>query len=73
MRNVFIFLLFILAIWTGIEVMNKGMGGAFGGLFVDVGLAQPGQGPEDTPMARAAGRFEAAYDRAEERVEDQVE
>jgi hypothetical protein len=73
MRNVFVFLLFILAVWTGIEVMNHGVSGAFDGLFVDVGLAQPGQGPEDTPMARAAGKFEAAYDRAEQRVEDQVE
>lgn len=73
MRNVFILLLFVVAIWTGIEVMNHGMGGAFGGVFVDAGLAQPNEGPGDTPMGRAADRFESAYDRAEGRVEDQIQ
>jgi len=73
MKNVFILLLFVVAIWTGIEVMNHGMGGAFDGLFVRMGLASPSEGPESTPMGRAAGKFEAAYDRAEGRVEDQVQ
>jgi hypothetical protein len=73
MRNVFIFLFFALAIWTGIEVMNHGMGGAFDGLFVRMGLAQPTQGPETTPMGRAAGGFERAYDRAESRVDEQAQ
>jgi hypothetical protein len=73
MRNAFMFLLLLVAIWTGVEVLNHGMGGAFQGLFVDLGLAEPQQDPGDTPMARAAGRFEAAYDRAEERVEDALE
>ncbi|HSJ96599.1 MAG TPA: hypothetical protein VLC53_05990 [Myxococcota bacterium] len=73
MRNVFIFLLFIVGIWTGIEVMNHGMAGAFDGLFVDLGMAQPNQGPASTTAGRAAGRWEAAYDRAEGRVDDQVE
>jgi len=73
MRNVFFFLFLVVAIWTGIEVMNHGMGGAFGGFFVDVGLAQPDEGPEDTPMGRAASGFEAAYERSERRVENQLE
>lgn len=73
MRNVFVLLLFVLAIWTGIEVMNNGMGGAFDGLFVEIGLADPGEGPDDTPMGRAAHRFESAYDRSEQRVDDQLE
>jgi hypothetical protein len=73
MRNVFILLLFVVAIWTGIEVMNHGMGGAFNGLFVRVGLASPDQGRDSTPMGRAAGKFEAAYDRQEGRVEDQIQ
>ncbi len=73
MRSAFVFLLFIVAIWTGIEVMNHGMGGAFNGLFVDMGLAEAPQDPGDTPMSRAASRFEAAYDRAEQRVEDGLE
>lgn len=73
MRNVFVFLLFIVAIWTGVEVMNHGTGGAFGGFFVDVGLADEAQDADDTPMARAADRVESAYDKAEQRVEDAVE
>jgi hypothetical protein len=71
-RNAFIFLFFVLAVWTAIEVMNKGMGGAFDGAFVRVGLAEPEEGPEDTPMGRAAARVDDAYDRAERRVDDQL-
>jgi hypothetical protein len=73
MRNTFVFLLFVVAVWTGIEVMNYGMGGAFDGAFVRVGLAEADEGPEDTPMGRAAARVDDAYDRAERRVDDQVE
>jgi hypothetical protein len=72
MRNVFILLLFVVAVWTGIEVMNHGMGGAFDGLFVDLGLAQPDEGPEATPAGRAAGTLESAYDRTEGRI-DQIQ
>ena len=73
MRNAFVFLLFLVALWTGIEVMSHGMGGAFNGLFVEVGIAEVPKNPGDTPMSRAADRFEAAYDRAEQRVEDSLE
>jgi hypothetical protein len=69
MRNVFILLLFVVAVWTGIEVMNHGMGGAFDGLFVDLGLAQPDEGREATPAGHAAGTLESAYDRTEGRIE----
>lgn len=72
MRNTFIFLLFVVAVWTGLEVMNKGMGGAFDGAFVRLGLAEPEEGPEDTPMGRAAARVDDAYDRSSQRVDDQV-
>lgn len=73
MRSAFVFLLFIVAIWTGVEVLNHGVGGAFGGLFADAGIAEVPQDPTDTPMARAAERVEAAYERAEQRLEDQAE
>lgn len=73
MRNAFTFLLFLLVLWTAVEVMNHGMGGAFDGLFVEMGLAEVPENPDDTPMSRAADRFEAAYDRAERRVEDGLE
>lgn len=72
MRNTFLFLLFVMAVWTGLEVMNKGMGGAFDGAFVRVGLAEPEEGAEDTPVGRAAARVDDAYDRAERRIDDQT-
>jgi hypothetical protein len=73
MRNAFILLLVVVAVWTGVEVINHGMGGAFDGLFVELGLAEPNEGPEDTPMGRAEAGFERAYDRAERRVDDAVQ
>lgn len=73
MRNAFILLLVVVAVWTGIEVINHGMGGAFDGFFVEIGLAEPNDGPEDTPVGRAEAGFERAYDRAERRVDDAVE
>lgn len=72
MRNTFLFLFFVVAVWTAIEVMNKGMGGAFDGAFVRVGLAEPEDTAEDTPMGRAASRIEAANDRTEQRIDDQT-
>ncbi|MEB2346635.1 MAG: hypothetical protein OZ948_18060 [Deltaproteobacteria bacterium] len=73
MRNVFILLLMVVAIWTAVEVMNHGMGGAFDGLFVELGMADPGAGPEDTPMGRAEAGVERAYERAERRVDEAVQ
>lgn len=72
MGKVFFFLFLVVAIWTGIEVMNHGMGGAFGGALARTGLASPEQGAQSTPMGRAASRFEDAYQRAEERVDRQA-
>jgi hypothetical protein len=72
MRNALLFLLLVLTVWTGIEVMTKGMGGAFGGLFVQAHLASPEQGAETTPVGRATERVRDAYRRSEQRVDDQA-
>lgn len=73
MRNVFILLLMVVAVWTAVEVINHGMGGAFDGLFTEIGLAEPNEGPEDTPMGRARAGVERATERAEQRVEEAVQ
>ena len=39
MGRIFGILFIVLAVWTGVEVYNEGTSGAFGGLFVRLGLA----------------------------------
>ena len=69
MRNAFFFLFVIVAIWVGIEVMNHGMSGAFGGAFARVGLAAPAPAGDPTLAKRAAGTLESAYRRSETRAD----
>jgi hypothetical protein len=73
MRNALIFLLLLVALWTGLEVLNHGIGGAFGGAFAKAGLAAPPPTPDDTPMRRAARTVEDAYRHAEDQVSRQTE
>jgi hypothetical protein len=68
MGKVFFFLFLVVAIWTGLEVMNNGMGGAFGGLLARVGLASPAGESEPALRERAAGAVEDAVRRSEERA-----
>jgi hypothetical protein len=69
----FFFLFLVVAIWIGLEVMNHGMGGAFGGLFVQAGIASESEGPEDTVVHRAGDAVGDAYRRSEERVSRQAD
>jgi len=69
MRKAFFFLFLIGAIWAGIEVMNHGMSGAFGGAFARVGLAAPARADDPTLSKRAAGTVESAYRRSESRAD----
>jgi hypothetical protein len=69
MRNAFLFLFVIAAIWVGIEVMNHGMSGAFGGAFARAGLAAPARADDPTLAKRAAGTLDSAYRRSESRAE----
>jgi len=72
MRNGFFFLFLIAAIWVGIEVMNHGMSGAFGGAFARVGLAAPAR-PDDPTLAKRASRtLESAYRSSEARADRQT-
>lgn len=73
MAKVFGILLIVVAIWTGIEVMNHGMGGAFGGLFVDMGLAEaPTRELPATVGQRAGAAFDRAYRESEDRLTRQL-
>jgi hypothetical protein len=73
MGKVFFFLFLVVAIWVGVEVANHGMGGAFDGLFVRVGLASPSEASEEGVVRRAGGAVDDAYRRYEERVDGQTE
>jgi hypothetical protein len=69
MRNAFLFLFLVAAIWVGIEVMNHGMSGAFGGALARVGLAAPARPDDPTLARRAAHTLESAYRTSESRAD----
>ncbi|HTY16837.1 MAG TPA: hypothetical protein VMH82_03825 [Myxococcota bacterium] len=73
MRNAFLFLLLITAIWVGIEVMNHGMSGAFGGAFARVGLAPAASAADPSLAQRAAGTLDSAYRRSASRADRPAE
>ena len=74
MGRIFGILFIVLAVWTGVEVYNEGTSGAFGGLFVRLGLAEDEVELEDVPVAgRAANRLNELYQASGDRVERQAE
>lgn len=74
MGRIFGILFIVLAVWTGVEVYNEGTSGAFGGLFVRLGLAEEEMELEDVPVAgRAANRLNELYRASGDRVERQAE
>lgn len=73
MGKVFVILLIVVGIWTGLEVMNNGMGGAFGGLFTKVGLAEASEGPEQSGPRRTVESVDRAYRAGEDRVDRAIE
>ena len=75
MGRIFGILFIVLAVWTGVEVYNEGTSGAFGGLFVRLGLAaEEDVELEDVPVAgRAANRLNELYQASGDRVERQAE
>ena len=72
MAKVFGILLIVLAVWIGLEVMNHGSAGAFGGLFAKTGMVDATQPPESTTQ-RAAGAVDRAYRAGEDRVDRQLQ
>ena len=74
MGRIFGILFIVLAVWTGVEIYNEGMSGAFGGAFVRLGLAEEDVELDDMPVAgRAAHRLNALYDESGDRVDRQAE
>jgi len=68
MQRIFGILFIVVAIWAAIEVYTKGTAGAFGGIF-GAGLEAPAN--RSTPD-RAADAFQRAYNKSEQRVDDQL-
>ena len=74
MGRIFGILFIVIAVWTGVEVYNEGTSGAFGGLFVRLGLAEEEVELEDVPVAgRAAHRLNELYEASGDRVDRQAE
>jgi hypothetical protein len=61
-----------LGVWVAVEVYTEGMAGAFGGLFVDLGMAS--QEEASAPVTeRAAEVWRDAQRQAQERVNRHLE
>ena len=69
MRRIFFFLFLIVAVWVGIEVMNHGMAGAFGGLFARAGSTAPAPEVDESLPKRAGRSVDSALRAGEARVE----
>jgi len=67
MAKIFGILLIVAGIWVGLEVMNHGMDGAFGGLFASGASEQAPDG--DSLLERTRGRVGEAYEAQERRAE----
>jgi hypothetical protein len=68
MGRIFAIALIVLAIWTGVEVYTKGVGGAFGGLLSSFDPPRDRSAPN-----RAADAFQRAYNTSEKRVDRMLE
>ena len=76
MSKVLGMLAIVLAIWVGMTVYNEGVDQAFGGIFARFGASQAdeSQQSDDRPVTeRAAGAFQRAWNRSEQRVDDILE
>lgn len=72
MAKVFGVLLIVLGVWIGIEWMNHGSVGAFGGLFAKAGLVEEGAKQPERRAERAAQAVDRAYRAGEGRVDRQL-
>lgn len=76
MRKVIAGSLLVLAIWVGAEISDRGVDGAFGGLFVNGPGALIDKGVTSFDRSRAqhaADAFQRAYDKSEQRVDRLLE
>jgi hypothetical protein len=69
MARLFVILLVVIAIWTGIEVYTRGVDGAFGGVFKGVSSELEAPAARSSPD-RAADAFQRAYNKSETRVDE---
>ncbi len=72
MQKAFGLLIAVLAIWAAIEIYTKGTQHAFGGLLTRVGVVEPAESEATSAAERAGSRFEDAYQKQLDRVEEQV-
>ena len=72
MAKVFAILLIVLGVWVGLEVMNNGSAGAFGGLLAKTGWVDAETAPAPTTR-RAANAVDEAYRAGASRVDRQLE
>ena len=68
MGKAFAILLLVLGVWAALEIQDKGMNDAFGGIFAS-GAEAPAQ---PSAQDRAAEAFRHAYHEAEDRVDRQL-
>jgi hypothetical protein len=76
MGKAFGLLLIVLGIWVGMELYTVGTQRAFGGVFVDLGLAQApaaGEAPDEAPLDAIRSRAQQNADRAASRGQGQLE
>jgi hypothetical protein len=76
MGKAFGLLLIVLGIWVGMELYTVGTQRAFGGVFVDLGLAQApaaGAAPDEAPLDAIRSRAQQNADRAASRGQGQLE
>jgi hypothetical protein len=68
MRKVIAALIVVLAIWVGAEVSDRGVDGAFGGLFAGGSVAKTETLADRSTAHRTSDAFQRAYDKSESRV-----
>ena len=68
MRKVIAALIVVLAIWVGAEISDRGVDGAFGGLFASRSAAKPETLAERSTAHRTSDAFQRAYNESENRV-----
>lgn len=69
MKNALLLGFFVLLMWSGVEVVTKGVDGAFGGVFAGAVSREPARPPVGE---RAGGAMRGAYDQGASRVDRQL-
>ncbi len=74
MGKVFAILMIVVGIWVGLEVMNHGTQGAFGGLAVKMGVVEASPTAASQPLPqRKAEKVDRAFQESANRVDRQLD